>query len=275
MILWRTRMNIMWTGLLLGTLGAISTDLWPVIWIIMELNLISFLPLIGKRHTSKKIRLLYFITQSVGTLLILTGGILLCSFLKWVLLGLLLKGSFAPFHFWGLIILPNINWTRSFVFLTWQKVTPVCLLFATVTKRYLVVVVLLNVIFASLCRVGSKSLIILLFFSGLMQAGWIFSSSFSTGVLYLFYYIILIWPIFVCLDRLNLSLQIFNLAGLPPFTGFLLKLEVLTLAEFNLGVLLLFSSLFMLYSYLRVFLFSMSNGALHWLTAVVLFIGIL
>jgi len=219
-----------------------------------------------------KIALLYFITQSVGSLLILSGGIVLSSYLKWVLLGLLLKGRFAPFHFWGLIVLPHISHFCKLVFLTWQKVAPVFVIFVTVSKVYLSAVVFLNVIVSTLCSVGSKSLFFLIFFSGIMQMGWIFSAPASLGFVYLVYYFMMVFPVFV-VDGSNLPLLFFNLAGLPPFTGFLLKLEILTRVRCSIGLFLLIFSLLILYSYLRIFLFANTKGKLHWMTVAVLLIG--
>ena len=68
---------------------------------------------------------------------------------------------------------------------------------------------------------------------------------------YFFLYTIVTVPIF--LDKPS-PLFIINLAGLPPLTGFFMKIGVLQLISVNLGVILLFFSVILLFSYMRLFL---------------------
>ena len=84
---------------------------------IMEVNLISFLPLILNTGLNKKNSILYFLMQSVGSLMMLRGGIIEIMAIC-VLGGILLKASIAPFHFWGPVIIQNITKFNTFIFLT-------------------------------------------------------------------------------------------------------------------------------------------------------------
>ena len=84
---------------------------------IIELNLISFLPLIVSDRVNKKNAILYFVIQSVGSLIILSGGIVEVM-IYCVAGGLLLKGGLAPFHFWGPILIVNLSKINALIFLT-------------------------------------------------------------------------------------------------------------------------------------------------------------
>lgn len=61
-----------------------------------EVNLISFVPLISGSYRLKKIVLLYFFVQRIGSLLVLSCGVV---GLGYAYAGLLLKARIAPFHF--------------------------------------------------------------------------------------------------------------------------------------------------------------------------------
>lgn len=83
--------------------------------------MISFLPILSGKFRAKKIRILYFVVQSVGSLLILTGGAIAdrtSLFSKWVAIGLVLKASMAPLHFWGAVVITKLKKLIVYVLLT-------------------------------------------------------------------------------------------------------------------------------------------------------------
>ena len=271
---------IMWTGVLLGVVGAVSASAWPRIWMRMEINLISFITLIAAKWNRKKIAILYFIMQRVGSLIILAGGVRVdcASYLrKWVLGGLLLKASLAPFHFWGVALIPCLRNRHNITFQTWQKIVPIFLILVTTTKSTLILIILLNVIVASVCRIGRKDVFILLFFSGLMHTGWLFSRPQNLIGIYFLIYCLICAPVFIIDPRsIRLPYLMLNIGGLPPITGFLLKLIVIQRIRFGLRRILLILSLVILFAYLRVFLIApASKGDLRAITVVVCSFGVL
>lgn len=246
----------MWTGVILGNIGAISSETWHRVWIIIEINLLSFLPLINNKWRIKKIALLYFVVQSAGSLLLLAGGLLFderTMTFRFITLGLLLKARMAPLHFWGASVVVLLNKMCSFVFLTWQKLSPIFLMISTFPKNYIILFSLFNLLVGACCRLGSKYLGILLFFSGLIHMRWVLISPWFCSVKYYVLYCVVTAPLFF--TTRNLPLLILNLAGLPPLTGFFMKLRVLQMLGFGLGIVILAFSVAPLYAYLRVFLY--------------------
>merc|ERR1712136_68586 len=59
---------------------------------------------------------------------------------------------------------------------------------------------------------------------------------------------------FLCISYL--SYFAFNLSGLPPLTGFFIKLNVLQIIGLSRGIILLTFSIILLYAYMRLFLLS-------------------
>lgn len=245
----------MWTGVFLGTLGVLSSETWPGIWVIIEINLISFIALIRKKWSIKKQAIIYFIIQSVGSLSILSGGVMSdysASMPRWLALGLLLKASLAPLHFWGALIVERLRKFLCFFFLTWQKIGPVFVMLAAFPKHFLIIVLIINGIVSACCSVGSRSIFVLIFFSGLGHIGWVFLSPFSGALFYFFLYVLSNGPIF--LSRPHFPLAILNLAGLPPLTGFFIKFIVLQTVSLVLGGIILALSVPVLFAYLRLFI---------------------
>ena len=157
----------MWTGIVLGTLGVLSRENWRSIWLMLEVNLISFLPLISYSWSVKKVTILYFLAQRVGSLSLLIRGIVMDHrnfIFKGLLLGLLLKGGFAPLHFWGPLFINKLPKIQTFTFLTWQKIAPLFLLLTSIPKHILCWVLIANALVAALRAISSKRLSVLLFF---------------------------------------------------------------------------------------------------------------
>ena len=198
----------------------------------------SFLPLMAKKINTKKTGILYFVVQSVGSLIILRGGVLRDwnSFIrKWVSLGVLLKGRLAPFHFWGAALVVNMRDLVSFLFLTWQKIAPLLILLIASSKYLLILFVLSNVLISSRCRIGTKQIKILLFFSGLIHMSWIISAPVVVSSYYFSIYTLTLLPLFLPNTQFIRAVLLLNLAGLPPMTGFIIKLNALQRISFGLG----------------------------------------
>ena len=83
-----------------GTLLTVGANAWPVAWMGLELNLLGFIPFAIIRTENKKPAIYYFVVQSVGSLLLLFGGISVTIVISLCMFGLLLKMGLAPLHFW-------------------------------------------------------------------------------------------------------------------------------------------------------------------------------
>ena len=248
----------MWTGVVLGVLGSISSESWPTIWLIIEVNLISFIPLITEKWRIKKMSILYFIVQRVGSLSLLCGGIFSERSLYiglWIRFGLLLKSRLAPFHFWGAAVVTKLENLKSFIFLTWQKIAPIMLL---ILQPKWIGIIFLNILVGSMRSTGSKNMMVLLFFSGLIHMCWVIAAPHALACQYFLLYIRISAPLFFRNIR---PILVLNVAGLPPLTGFFMKLSVLVLLRFSLALFFLLFSAIVLYSYMRLFLSSPSRSS--------------
>lgn len=89
-------------GIFMGTIVVASRVCWPVAWIGLELNLMAFIPTAMHDNHRKKGAIIYFVSQSTGSLIILAGGLLwdYSTFPAAVTLGgILIKIGLIPIHF--------------------------------------------------------------------------------------------------------------------------------------------------------------------------------
>lgn len=99
-------------GVFLGTVVVASSFSWPVVWIGLELNLITFISLAISDHNHKKGAITYFVSQSCGSLLILLGGMMTDSrffSVSFLLLGVVFKIGLMPLHFWVPCVVINLR----------------------------------------------------------------------------------------------------------------------------------------------------------------------
>ena len=105
-----------------------------------------FVPVIIKDEDLKKTCIIYFVTQRIGSLLIVGAGLLMDVnyWLQIVLIfGILLKMGAMPFHFWVPMVVPKLRRFGVYAIQTWQKVAPISLmLFVFIGKE---IISLLNV----------------------------------------------------------------------------------------------------------------------------------
>ena len=270
----------MWTGVLLGTIGRVSSETWPSLWLILEINLMAFITFIAGRWSAKKTRMIYFVVQSIGRLVVLRGGVVTdtrSQLSHWVLLGMLLKTSLAPLHFWGAAIIVKLSKHTAAMFLTWQKIAPIFIIILTAPKALLHIILIMNMLVSSRCGIGSKNLYVLLFFSGLLHIRWLLTSPMVVASTYFFLYRFSTLPIILTDISIDLPILIMNMAGLPPLTGFIIKLNALQHIRMSYGILLLSLSTPLLYAYIRNFLFSRirNRGSLNALTILVCILGLI
>lgn len=243
--------------LIFRTLISISSNSWFGCWIGLEINLLSFIPLISNSNNlfSTEASLKYFLTQSIASLnflftilikLTLIKNFEINNFLSIIInSSILIKIGRVPFHFWFPNIIEGLSWLNSFILITWQKITPLILLSYYINNYFINIIVILNVIIGAIGGLNQTSLRKLIAFSSINNLGWIIISisiretlwifyfslySFIIRIICFFFYILnmfFINQLFInninFIIKINILINFLSLGGLPPFIGFFPK----------------------------------------------------
>lgn len=275
---------------ILRSLIVLRADNWLGIWMGLEINLISFIPLISKsknKRTSQAI-IIYFLTQRIGRIILLfsilinpliTINLYLNELIIIIIfISIIIKVGIAPFHLWLPEIISNISWLEASILLTWQKVGPLFVLNNINPNLWIIyLTAILSAIIGAIGGLNQTSLRKILAYSSINHLGWIviFISINITWYKYLIIYSILIVLLciilsennFYFINQINSSsssiiekysfyIILLRIGGLPPFIGFLPKWIVIQrIIKTNLYlilVIIIIFSLITLFYYLRL-----------------------
>nr|AZL93412.1 NADH dehydrogenase subunit 2 [Scelio sp. ZJUH_2016028] len=273
-------------------------------WMMMEFNMISFIPMIYNKSKYNKFNIIammnYFLIQSFSSMIflfsILTNLIymnmeLLLIFKSLMILSLMIKLSFYPFHFWFLKMMIMMNWLKCFMLSFIQKIIPMIILMnLNFMSKLILLFNLMNSFFSTFMGLNQSSLKLIMSFSSMSNLSWfvliLMSTNFKLFLKFYLIYIIINLGLMYTFFKFNtnfinkifklklkykifIPLLILSLSGLPPFSGFLLKWMFASLLNnnyFNLSMFFLFyinSSITMLY-YFKVFMpLMLSNEVLN------------
>nr|UPX88668.1 NADH dehydrogenase subunit 2 [Leuctra fusca] len=250
-----------------GTLITISANSWFGAWMGLEINLLSFIPLMtnSSNLTTTEASLKYFLIQAIASATLLYSVIIgtiifnvndsLYSpnlFLTTLInTTLLLKTGAAPFHFWFPGVMEGLNWMNGLILMTWQKIAPLMLLSYNISlNNFTISVIVACMVIGSLGGLNQTSLRKILAYSSINHLGWMIAAITISDVLWGLYFsmyvflstaIIFIMNTFkmyhlnqiFSLNYLNPQIKFaffttfLSLGGLPPFLGFLPKWMVI------------------------------------------------
>nr|WHL46539.1 NADH dehydrogenase subunit 2 [Chionarctia nivea] len=291
--------------LLNSTLISISSNSWLGCWIGLEINLLSFIPLISNSNNllATEASLKYFLTQSIASInflfTILLKMIMLKNFEMTFFLSIMINSSMlmkmgsAPFHFWFPNIVEGLNWLNNFILMTWQKITPMIILSYYFNKNFILFIIISNVIVGALGGLNQTSLRKLMAFSSINNLGWMLSAimiaenlwlfylffySFMISIMFFFFYMLNMFYInqlfvnnLMPLIKINLLINFLSLGGLPPFVGFFPKWIIINFLIMNqmyfLTFIMIMMSLIVLFFYIRIIysIFMFNYFKIKWL----------
>lgn len=260
-------------------------------WIGLEINLLSFIPLIreSKNLISTEASIKYFLTQALASAIILFAVILILLnnlidelnnyFSIIILISLFLKRGVAPFHFWFPNVIEGLSWINGLILITWQKIAPFILISYLLINYLIIFTVICSALLGTLGGLNQTSLRKLIAFSSINHISWILIAILARESLWIIYFLIycfLSLSIGYLFNTFNifhihqifsihftsktikfiLCFNLLSLGGLPPFLGFAPKwLVIQTLTAQRQLILITFltiTTLIALFFYLRL-----------------------
>nr|YP_010166608.1 NADH dehydrogenase subunit 2 [Hydroporus planus]ANJ70239.1 NADH dehydrogenase subunit 2 [Hydroporus planus]QRV62699.1 NADH dehydrogenase subunit 2 [Hydroporus planus] len=266
--------------LFMGTIITISSYSWLGVWMGLEINLLSFIPLINMKNNqySSESSIKYFLIQALASSILLFTIIMLISkskminemffFNKTLMMimnsTILLKLGAAPFHFWFPEIIEGLNWMNSLILMTWQKIAPMMILSYTMKINYFIyMIIIMSTLIGSIGGLNQTSLRKILAYSSINHIGWMLTSFLMNEIIWIIYFMIYSFislSIILMFNKFNIFMlnQLFmmmnnfyiikyfmlmnllSLGGLPPFMGFLPKWIIIQNLSYNNFLLITF-----------------------------------
>nr|ADG62381.1 NADH dehydrogenase subunit 2 [Stegana xipengi] len=246
--------------MMLGSLITITSNSWLGAWMGLEINLLSFIPLMSDNNNlmSTEASLKYFLIQALASTVLLFAVILMMMKLSIsynnnlsyemmiILSSLLLKSGTAPFHFWFPNIMEGLSWMNCLLLMTWQKIAPIMLISYINMKTLVLFCIIMSVIIGSLGGFNQSSLRKLMAFSSINHLGWMLMALMINESIWLIYFLMYSFLSFTLtfmfdnfkifhfnqmfslffnskIIKFILFMNFLSLGGLPPFLGFLPK----------------------------------------------------
>nr|YP_010286566.1 NADH dehydrogenase subunit 2 [Chlorophanus auripes]UKT60156.1 NADH dehydrogenase subunit 2 [Chlorophanus auripes] len=253
---------LFFNSMIISTFICISAYSWLSAWIGLEINLLSFIPLLKnqKNKFASEASLKYFIVQVMASSILLFSIIIFMStknylnsmmgFSETLLMStaLLMKLGAAPFHFWLPEVVSGLNWFNIYIILTWQKIAPMVLLTYHIKTNLMFFssIIIISSIISGISGLNQIDLRKIMAYSSINHMGWMISSLFYSSMNcfnYFCVYCLINLNIILILKYVNVfflnqltsilshnkklkfffMLNFLSLGGLPPFIGFLPK----------------------------------------------------
>nr|UNO54456.1 NADH dehydrogenase subunit 2 [Rhipicephalus haemaphysaloides] len=268
--------------IIMTILMSLSSNSWFIFWLMMEINMMSFIPIINNfKLKNYNAMISYFIIQSFSSSLFFISSFqydLLNSNMFFILINIsiLIKLGMIPFHFWLMMISESLSFYSLFILLTIQKIIPL-LIIEKFMNSLMIPLFVLSTFMASVMAMKYKMIKKILIFSSISHQGWILcliAKKMNFWISYLLMYSIIIFAVIKNCQMINFNvicnlmnkkmslkmknemiMSMMSLAGMPPFLGFFMKImAIYFLMKMNLifMFILVISSLINLFFYLRM-----------------------
>nr|YP_010324937.1 NADH dehydrogenase subunit 2 [Dermacentor steini]UNO54118.1 NADH dehydrogenase subunit 2 [Dermacentor steini] len=285
--------TMLWV-IMISILISISSNSWFIYWLTMEMNLMSFIPIMNSYKTKNcNSMAIYFIIQSFSSSLFFISSFQFSLnnsefFLMIINVSLLIKLAIMPFHFWLTSISETLSFNTLFLILSLQKIIPLFILTKFFLKT-LIILVVFSTFFSSLMALNLKLIKKMLIFSSISHQGWMMCLIFKKVNFWILYLVIYMWIIYSIInlckkynmfmlsstminkmnynEKMSFISQFMSLAGMPPFLGFFMKImSIFILMKLSslFVMILIISSLINLFFYFKIltpFLFIFSKSS--------------
>nr|QDI93842.1 NADH dehydrogenase subunit 2 [Tuxedo elongatus] len=276
--------------LIISTILVMSSSSWLNMWIGLEINLMSFIPLISspKNLYLSQSTMMYFLIQSMSSMLFITFILMnkyIFSFLSkatvkmLIMVTMMMKMGMPPFHMWFPEVMNKMTWPTCMLLMTWQKIAPMFIMSSVITMNKLTVTIICaSALMGAVGGINQTSTRKIMAYSSMNHMSWMVACAAmfkKSWIIYMMMYTVLMMIIsltmynynIMYINQLNMNFNknmekmiiislMMSIGGLPPFLGFLPKLVaiqyMISSKEFLMMMLMMMSALITLNYYLRV-----------------------
>nr|UJG45345.1 NADH dehydrogenase subunit 2 [Aquarius najas] len=286
-----TKMMALFT-LILSTIMIMSSENWFSMWMGLEINMLSFIPLMekSKNYKSSESKMMYFLIQSLSSIMflfmIITTPMMMINEIIMnkmniiiLTMSMMMKLGVAPLHMWFINIMNKISWNNCLILMTWQKMGPMLIL-SNIQNNNMVInmCAIMSAMIGAIGGINQTSMKKIMAFSSVNHLGWMIlclNYDNEMWIKYLMIYSIMIIMLTTTFnknsinfinqmnmmtknntEKINIMIMFLSLGGLPPFIGFLPKWIVIQSSIYEGSMttimILMFTSMVTLFYYMRM-----------------------
>nr|QPK42118.1 NADH dehydrogenase subunit 2 [Scelimena melli] len=281
------------TTMVLSTLISMTTNSWLGVWAGLEINMLSFIPLMSydSTYSLEVSSIKYFIVQTIASIALIVAFITFMlnkttqfkeSISIMMTLALTLKIGGSPMHFWLPEVMENLSWNNCIILMTWQKIAPmVAISYIKSNSPLMTIIIVSSAMVGAIMGMNQISLRMLMAYSSINHVGWMLAAIKTNMMIWLLYIIVysmltslisyvfkstnnmLINELFINYNnnktlKFTLMTSMLSLGGMPPLLGFLPKWiliqELASQSSPLVLTVLILSSTITLYFYMKLFL---------------------
>nr|UPL65881.1 NADH dehydrogenase subunit 2 [Mecomma ambulans] len=274
----------------LSTMMILSSSNWMNMWVGLEINLMSFIPLMSesKNPFLSQSSMMYFLVQSLASSMmimsIMTSKFTFMNVNKdsmniVILVSMMMKVGMPPFHLWFPEIMNKMKWNMCFLMSTWQKVGPLYILSKVLENNKInTMIIAITAMIGAIHGLNQTSARKIISYSSINHISWLLMlmmTSKEFWAMYMMLYMLLMSItcmmmykfniIFInqmktfstkILDKILVVVMMMSMGGMPPFLGFLPKImtmkTMINLNEMFIMLIMVISTIMTLSYYLKI-----------------------
>nr|YP_010885451.1 NADH dehydrogenase subunit 2 [Tenguna kuankuoshuiensis]WJE88872.1 NADH dehydrogenase subunit 2 [Tenguna kuankuoshuiensis] len=281
--------------LILTTTMTMSSNNILMMWMAMEMNLISFMPILTKSKKMKDFSMKYLIIQSTASSLLLMSILINltieCPINESVILmiSMLMKLGMMPFHLWMPTLMSSSSWNTCMLMMTIQKLIPVSITLQMIQVKMMLTPMIISMIMAPMVMMVQTSTKKIMAYSSISNTPMMLMSMMNSKFQFLMFmssYSVITLSITNLMKKLNLihinqmnsqskwiklmtMVNMLSMSGMPPMLGFFMKWIVIQLSmkmSMLLTTSIILSSIISTYAYLNMIIPTMSTFSTNKLT---------
>nr|YP_010274431.1 NADH dehydrogenase subunit 2 [Ricania simulans]UJT96875.1 NADH dehydrogenase subunit 2 [Ricania simulans] len=239
--------------MIISTISAIASTNMLMMWIMMEINFMTFMPILTKNKIMKDQPMKYFIIQSTASSIMLMAMLLNLIFeyplsMSILFLGsMLMKMGLLPFHMWVPMIMKLMKWEACLILTTWQKIIPTIVMAQMIKINLMLPPMCLTMMVSPMLALNQSSLKKIMAYSSISNSPWMITSLTNSKSQFTTFFIVYTMINYMVMSnfkkmnlnfinqmnletlksKLNLIINMLSLSSMPPMIGFFPKWMIL------------------------------------------------
>nr|YP_011014797.1 NADH dehydrogenase subunit 2 [Eusudasina nantouensis]WQB38478.1 NADH dehydrogenase subunit 2 [Eusudasina nantouensis] len=239
--------------MIMSIIITLSSNNIMMTWISMEINMISFMPMMTKSKKSTDQPMKYFIVQSLSSSMMLMS-VMMNSILEVtpgssiiLLTSMLMKMGMMPFHLWLPSTMNSLSWENCFILSTIQKIPPTTIMSQMMDLKQMIFPMILSSMMGSITALNQLSMKKIMAYSSISNSTWMIMSMYLSIKMFTIMFSSYFLITFMLMNKMNvnnmlymnqmksmnnlkkmsMSITILSMSGMPPLLGFLPKWMIL------------------------------------------------